>query len=321
MKHTILITLPLKDRHIDKIRNSFPDADIHFFPGNHSVSKFHDACTVYLGFPDQNELLSSPNLAFIQAGYAGVDALPDEAFSKNDLVIASAKGIHNTQMSELFFAMVLYFGRNMSAWNERNLQRKWDKQPVKETFLLGGKKLAIVGYGTIGKKIAMIAQTFDMRVIGVRSSVESENRRSDPFTDEIVPVDEVTDILAKSDIVLNLLPLTPATENFFNEERFGSMKPGVMFVNLGRGATVVDNALIKAIDGGVVHYAALDVFRDEPLPDDHPFWTHPRILITPHVGGLMPDYWGAVVDLFIENLQRFERGEELMNVVDKAKRY
>ncbi len=321
MKHTILITLPLKDRHVDKIRNSFPDAAIYFSPADHSVSMHHETCTVYLGFPDKTEIQSTPNLVFIQAGYAGVDALPDEAFSKNDLVIASAKGIHNTQMSELFFAMVLYFGRNMPAWNERNLQQRWDKQPVKETFLLGGKTLAIVGYGTIGKKIAMIAQTFDMRVIGIRSSVEAENRRSDPFTEEIVPVEEVGNTLAKSDIVLNLLPLTPATEKFFDERRFTAMKPGVMFVNLGRGATVVDNALIKAIDDGIVRYAALDVFRDEPLPEDHPFWLHPRILITPHIGGLMPDYWGTVVDLFIENLHRFEKGEELLNVVDKEKRY
>jgi phosphoglycerate dehydrogenase-like enzyme len=137
----------------------------------------------------------------------------------------------------------------------------------------------------------------------------------------VIPVAELSDVLPQSDIVLDLLPLTPATGNFFNRERFGLMKPGSLFVNLGRGATVVDAALIKAIDDGIVRYAALDVFRDEPLPDQHPFWTHPRILLTPHIGGLMPDYWGAVADIFIENMKRFEQGSELLNIVDKEKGY
>jgi phosphoglycerate dehydrogenase-like enzyme len=321
MKHFILVTLPLKDRHIEKIRRAFPEYGIQCTSGDHSVGDFHGSCTVYLGLPTKTELRRLTNLTLIQSGYAGIDALPSEALSDPGLVIASAKGIHNTQMSELFFAMVLYCGRNMSTWTTQKRRREWNKEPVKDSFLLGGKTLCVVGYGTIGKKIAMIAQTFDMRVVGVRSDVHPEDRASDPFTDEVVPVAELSEVLPQSDIVLDLLPLTPATENFFNSERFGSMKPGTLFVNLGRGATVVDAALIKAIDDGIVKYAALDVFRDEPLPDQHPFWTHPRILLTPHIGGLMPDYWGAVVDIFIENMKRFEQGSELLNVVDKEKGY
>lgn len=321
MKHTILITLPLKDRHIEKIHRAFPEADIHFFTKEHSVTDHHRHATVYLGLPNRDEITACRNLMFIQAGYAGVDALPAEAFKNPGLVIASAKGIHNTQMSELFFAMVLHCGRNMPAWTVQKRRREWNKESVKETFLLGGKTLCIVGYGTIGKKIAMIAQTFDMNVIGVRSTVRPGERAADPFTDEVIPVEELTDILPESDVVLNLLPLTPSTENFFNDERFDLMKPGVVFVNIGRGATVVDKALIKAIDKGIVRCAALDVFREEPLPEDHPFWKHPAIVMTPHIGGLMPDYWGVVVDLFIENMKRFERGAELLNVVDKKKGY
>ncbi len=321
MKHSILITLSLKDRHIEKIRSAFPDVAIHYYPGDNSVTEHHPECTIYLGIPTKDELTASPNIAFIQAGYAGVDQLPLDQVQQRETIIASAKGIHNTQMSELFFAMVLYCGRNMGAWLEQKHKYVWDKQAVKETFFLGGKTLCIVGYGTIGKKIAMIAQTFDMRVIGVRSSVVPEERLRDPFTDEVVPVDELMNTLPSSDIVLNMLPLTQSTKNFFNTERFGAMKAGSMFVNLGRGATVDDAALIDALDKEILHCTALDVFREEPLPTDHPFWSHPRIFITPHIGGLMPDYWGAVVDLFIENVKRFINGEELLNLVDKEKGY
>lgn len=321
MNHSILITLPLKDTHIEKIRSAFPGSDIHFFPGDHTVTEHQRECTVYLGLPTREEIHASPKLMFIQAGYAGVDALPAEVLRDPEIIIASAKGIHNTQMSELFFAMVLYCGRNMPAWDVQKRRREWNKEPVKQSFFLGGKTLCIVGYGTIGKKIAMIAQTFDMRVTGVRSRVHPDERTTDPFTDEVIPTDELQEILPDSDIVLNLLPLTPSTKNFFNGERFGMMKNGSMFVNLGRGGTVVDTALIKIIDRGVLRCAALDVFREEPLPGDHPFWNHPRILMTPHIGGLMPDYWGAVADIFIENMKRFNKGAELLNVVDKDKGY
>lgn len=321
MKHSILITLPLKERHIEKIRTAFPDAAVHFFPGNKSVTEYHAGCTIYLGIPTREEFEASPNIAMIQAGYAGVDALPLDLLEKRETIITSAKGIHNTQMSELFFAMVLYCGRNMGAWSAQKIKREWNKQPVKDTFFLGGKTLCIVGYGTIGKKIAMIAQTFDMRVTGVRSSIAPEDRLNDPFTDEVIPVDEIINTLSTSDVVLNLLPLTPTTENFFNAERLGAMKAGSIFVNLGRGGTVDDEALINALDNETVRCAALDVFREEPLPEEHPFWSHPRIIITPHIGGLMPDYWGAVVDLFIENLRRYINAEEVLNVVDKEKGY
>lgn len=321
MKHTILISLPLKERHIDKLHRTFPEADIHFLPKERTVTEHHRNATVYLGLPNRKEFEACRNLQFIQAGYAGIDALPAEALTTSRPIVASAKGIHNTQMSELFFAMVLYCGRNMPAWNTQKRTREWNPNPVKDTFFLGGKTLCIAGYGTIGRKIAMIAQTFDMRVIGVRSTVSPEERATDPFTDEVIPADELSGILPESDIVLNLLPLTQSTKHFFDKERFGLMKPGTMFVNLGRGATVDDNALIMAIDRNIVRWAALDVFSEEPLPGNHPFWKHPRIVMTPHIGGLMPDYWGAVVDLFIENMNRFERGAELLNIVDKEKGY
>jgi len=321
MKHSILITLPLKERHIEKIRTTFPDAAVHFFPGDNTVTEYHAGSTIYLGIPTREELEASPDITLIQAGYAGVDALPLDVLQKRETIIASAKGIHNTQMSELFFAMVLYCGRNMGAWAAQKIKREWNKQPVKDTFFLGGKSLCIVGYGTIGKKIAMIAQTFDMRVTGVRSSVAPEDRLNDPFTDEVIPVDELIDTLSTSDIVLNLLPLTSNTQNFFDAKRLGAMKAGSMFVNLGRGGTVDDEALINALDNETVRCAALDVFREEPLPEKHPFWSHPGIIITPHIGGLMPDYWGAVVDLFIENLRRYINDEELLNVVDNESGY
>jgi D-2-hydroxyacid dehydrogenase (NADP+) len=321
MKNFIIISLPLKERHVERIRREFPDATVYQLSGPDTVTDAHKECTIYLGPITKEELRAAPNLRFLQAAYAGVDALLFPELSQSNVLIASAKGIHNTQMSELFFAMLLYCGRTMHLWAEQKREREWNKNPVKEGFFLAGKQLIIVGYGTIGKKIAMIARTFDMRVIGCRSTVTDEERESDPFTDELIPVSELNSVLPGSDIILNLLPHTPATESFFDRNVFSVMKKGSVFVNLGRGKTVDDEALLAALGSGTVRWAALDVFRDEPLPNDHPFWTHPKVVMTPHIGGLMPDYWDAVVSIFIENVRRLNEGDELMNLVDTSKGY
>jgi D-2-hydroxyacid dehydrogenase (NADP+) len=321
MKNIIIISLPLKERHVERIRGEFPDATVYQLSGRESVTDAHKDCTIYLGSITKEELSAAPNLRFLQAAYAGVDALLFPELSRSNVRIASAKGIHNTQMSELFFAMLLYCGRSMQLWAQQKREREWNKDPVKEGFFLAGSQLIIVGYGTIGKKIAMIARTFDMRVIGCRSTVTDEDRNSDPFTDELIPVSELNSLLPDSDIILNLLPHTPDTESFFDRNMFSGMKQGSVFVNLGRGKTVDDGALLDALESGTVRWAALDVFRDEPLPNEHPFWTHPKVVMTPHIGGLMPDYWDAVVSIFIENVRRLSEGDELMNLVDTSKGY
>jgi D-2-hydroxyacid dehydrogenase (NADP+) len=321
MKHTILVSLPLKPPLVERLRSKLSDVAIHPLAERGALTPQHASGTIYLGQPNADEIGAMPNLRFIQAGFAGIDALPIDVLRNSGIVVASAKGIHNRQMSELFFALLLHCSRNMPAWVDQQRRKEWKTQPARETFFLGGKTLCIAGYGTIGKKIAMIAQTFDMRVVGVRSRVPPDERRSDPFTDEVAAVEELNCILPESDVVLNLLPRTPQTENFFDGERFSKMKEGTVFINLGRGATVVDESMLEALDSGRVRIAALDVFREEPLPGEHPFWTHPRIVITPHVGGQMPGYWSAVVDLFIENVNRFRRGERLLNEVDLEKGY
>lgn len=321
MSDLIVTDLPIKDYLVNRIAEQLPAYTVKVLRGDSLSPSECERASVYLGHPREEDLHMMPNLKFIQAGYAGVDALPMNRLKQTDIIVCSAKGIHNAQMSELFFAMLLHCERNMSAWASQKERREWNKQAVKETVLIAGKKLCIVGYGTIGKKVAMIAQTFDMHVIGVRSNVSKDERYGDPFTDEVMPVEEIGEGLADSDYVLNLLPLTSSTENFFDDRVFSMVKRGSVFVNLGRGATVVDEALLRALDEHIVRYAALDVFREEPLPAQHPFWTHPRIFMTPHIGGLMPKYWDAVVDIFIENVKRLERGDELLNIVDKQKGY
>jgi D-2-hydroxyacid dehydrogenase (NADP+) len=321
MKRTAIVTYPLKDRHLEKIRNALDPIRLLFYPDRHTPSEEYKNCSIYFGHLTEEEFTHLPMLKLVQAAYAGVDGLLFPALTQSDIIVCSAKGIHNVQMSELLFASLLYIGRNMPAWQRGKESHAWEPSNVKEGFFISGKKICIVGCGTIGRRIARIAQAFDMYTIGVRSGTSHETAEDKLYLRDIYGTEQISEALADADIVVDLLPLTDRTLDFFDDHKFGLMKEGSIFANLGRGKTVDDTALLAALDSGRITHAILDVFRTEPLPAEHPFWTHPRILLTPHIGGIITGYWDAVVEIFIENVRRLDKGERLLNEVDKRKGY
>jgi phosphoglycerate dehydrogenase-like enzyme len=155
-----------------------------------------------------------------------------------------------------------------------------------------------------------------MRVVGTR-------RRPAPIpgVEQVLPTERTAEVLAQSDFVLLLMPATPQTENFVNAERLGQMKPGAWLLNFGRGHLIRDDDLIAAVQSKTIAGAVLDVFRQEPLPKDHKFWTTKDILVLPHIGGPHPDRDSIVARLFADNLERFLDGKPLQQVVDRAAGY
>jgi phosphoglycerate dehydrogenase-like enzyme len=155
-----------------------------------------------------------------------------------------------------------------------------------------------------------------MRVIGTR-------RRPEPVPDvaEVLPADRTPEVLAESDFVLLLLPATPETDNFINAERLAMMKPGAWLLNFGRGHLIRDDELIAAVKAKKIAGAVLDVFRQEPLPAEHPFWTTEGIIVLPHIGGPHPQRDRFVARLFVDNLGRFLEGKPLKEVVDRKTGY
>jgi phosphoglycerate dehydrogenase-like enzyme len=181
---------------------------------------------------------------------------------------------------------------------------------------LTGKTLGILGLGAIGQDIARIAAALGMRVIGTR-------RRPEPMPNvaEVLPPDRTPRVLAESDFVLLLLPATAQTDNFINAERLSMMKPSAWLLNFGRGHVIKDDDLIAAVNAKKIAGAMLDVFRQEPLPADHPFWTTDGIVVLPHIGGPHPQRDRFVARLFADNLGRFLEGKPLREVVDRIAGY
>lgn len=254
-----------------------------------------------------------PKLRWIQCMMAGVEgwlALPD--FPAN-LPLTCARGTHEDSMPENILGAIFYVAKPYATNAANQKQGKWVPTMAQP---LNGKTLGILGIGAIGKNTARLAAAIGMRVIGTRrvpSPVE--------HVEKVVGGDRTDEILAESDFVLNLLPATPETANYIDAERLGRMKPTAWFLNFGRGHTVNDDDLVAAVKAGKIAGALLDVFRVEPLPAGHPFWTTENILILPHIGGPHPQRDKFVSRLFVENLARYLDGKPLKELVDRKAGY
>lgn len=256
---------------------------------------------------------SMPSLRWIQTLSAGVEnwlARPD---LDPAIDLACARGVHYEQMPDNIIAAIYYVAKPLDQARRQQEKREW-KRLVPEP--LAGKTLGIIGLGTIGADLAHKAGTLGMRVIGVKRTPEPV-----PGVDEVHPLDELDVVLARSDFVVLLLPVTPATENVVNAGTLRHMKKSAWLFNFARGALVVDADLIAAAENGTIAGAVLDVFRVEPLPADHPFWSAKNIMVLPHVGGVHPRRDKFVSALFVENARRFADGRPLQALVDRARGY
>jgi phosphoglycerate dehydrogenase-like enzyme len=258
-------------------------------------------------------LPAMPRLRWVQAMTAGVEgwlALPDLPAS---VTLTCARGTHEESMPENIIGALLYVAKPYAAAVENQKLRKWVHSVAQP---LTGKTLGILGLGVIGRHVARIAAALGLRVIGTR-------RRPEPVAGvaKVLPPERTPEVLAESDFVLLLLPATPATDNFINAGRLAMMKSTAWLLNFGRGHAIKDEDLVAAVKARKIAGAMLDVYRQEPLPAEHPFWATEGIIVLPHIGGPHPQRDRFVARLFVENLARFLDGKPLKEVVDRKAGY
>ena len=263
--------------------------------------------------PPPGVLSAMPKLRWLQSMLAGVEgllALPDLPAT---LPLTCARGTHEESMPENIIGALFYVAKPYATNAANQKAGKWVPTMAQP---LTGKTLGILGLGVIGRRVARIATTLGMRVVGTR-------RRPEPMEDvaRVTGPERSAEILAESDFVLNLLPATPDTRDFFNAERLALMKPTAWLLNFGRGHTIKDDDLVSAVKARKIAGAVLDVYRQEPLPADHPFWRTEGILVLPHIGGPHPQRDRFIAKLFADNLVRFLEGRPLMELVDRKAGY
>jgi glyoxylate/hydroxypyruvate reductase A len=255
----------------------------------------------------------APKLRWAQSLTAGVEGWLASPDLPPDLVLSCARGTHRVQMPEHILAALFLTSKDLPGIVLDQRESKWTKRT---NPTLAGATLGILGLGAIGGELARKAAALEMRVIGTK-----RDGKPVAHVERVYGPDGTDAVLADSDYVVILLPVTAETRNLFDRRRIARMKPTAWLLNFGRGDVVVDEDLVAAVRERTIAGAVLDVFRKEPLPAEHRFWTTPGIVVFPHVGGLHPTRDDFVAELFVDNLRRFAAGQPLREVVDRSRGY
>lgn len=259
----------------------------------------------------------APRLRWVQFLSAGVDRAWRPCLDRMDAQVTTVAGGLAAPIAEFVLAMLLHFAKDWPRFQAQREARVWRKFWLRS---LAGRSVLIVGYGQIGHAVAVRARACEMRVVGVRRRPEAGFEGGEP-ADRIVPPERLLDELPQADYVVLALPATPATRDSFGARELAAMKPDAVLINVGRGETVDEPALIAALQKGQIAGAGLDVTATEPLPPDSPLWTLPNVFLSPHMAGDTDRYMAGHLHLIADNLRRYLAGEPLRNLVDKERCY
>jgi len=275
-----------------------------------------EAEIIYGRRPPPNVIRRAPKLKWFQTMLAGVDHFLSEDLIESPVLLTNMSGFHGGMVGEVALAMILMFAKRAPFCFENKLEKKWVRF---DPMLLAGKTAGIIGLGHIGRNVARLCKAFGMNVIGTRRSAREGERAR--YVDRVVPVNRLEDLLSESDFVLLFLPSTGETDKLIGERELLSMKPSAYLLNLGRGSTVDEEGLIRALSEGWIAGAGLDAFSVEPLPPDSSLWELPNVILFPHVAGKTDHYERIINELFCKNLERYLAGKRLLNIVNKKRGY
>ena len=274
-------------------------------------------------------LARAPHLTWVHSATSGVERALTPAARARDVLVTNARGVFSRPIAEHVLLMILAVSRHLPELLELQKERTW--QPL-EGRELRELTIGIVGYGSLGRSVASLASAFGARVIALRRRPagagdgptgpdDEDGFPFEPRIDRVVGPDRLHELLGESDFVVLAAPLTPETEGMIDESAVAAMKRDAWLINVARGRLVDDTALVRALRDNRIGGAALDTFRDEPLPPGSAYWELPNVILTPHTAWSSARVLDRSIDLFCDNLVRFSRGEPLRNVVDPAAGY
>ncbi|MGW4127229.1 D-2-hydroxyacid dehydrogenase [Amycolatopsis japonica] len=247
-------------------------------------------------------------LRWIHTSSIGMDPLLTESVVHSDIVASNSRGVCERPIAEWILGVLVMFAKDLRRTIELQQEHRWEHR---ETEPVLGRKVLVAGPGPVGRETVLL-----LRAAGMEVTVVGRTARQDPVLGSIAAIGNLDELLPEADDVVLTLPLTEDTRGLFDASRLRRMRRGARLVNVGRGAVVVADDLLDAVDDGHLGGAALDVFEQEPLPADSPFWSRNNILVSPHASGDLVGWRGRVVECFVENLRRWKAGEPLRDVVD-----
>jgi phosphoglycerate dehydrogenase-like enzyme len=269
------------------------------------------ACFSSDAYPDRlhsflGVCINAPRLRWLHTSFAGTDHPVFDTFLSRGVTVTNGIGVSAPSIASTVMLYLLALSRDLPRWTREQDARHWEPRRFND---LAGMHLGIIGMGAIGSEVARLAAAFEMEVVGVRR----RPRGDEPCT--TWSTEELPQLLGWADAIVLCAPLTDDTRGMFDADALAAMRQGAWLINVGRGEVVDEEALVDALASGHLGGAALDVFPVEPLPNSSPLWSMPNVIITPHSSGITFRSYRRSIELFLDNFDRYTRGDTMRNVV------
>lgn len=284
----------------------------------------HPEADVVCSFNPPDDLLAlAPRLRWLALPSAGADHILRTGIPQQhpDLIVTTANGVHAIPIAEFAFSMMLMWSRHWPTLAAYQTQSHWATRPEWVSLRgteLHGATLGVLGLGAIGRQVARYGKAFGMRVLATR---RTQTDAPDPDADQLVPLNQISEVLRVADYLVIALPSTRETYHLIGADQLAQMKHTAFLVNIARGNIIDEEALVAALEHHTLGGAGLDVTEREPLPPESPLWRMDNVIIAPHISGATNRYSSRFTDLFLDNLERYQRGQRLRNIVDPARGY
>ncbi len=316
MKLLLLLNFPepVRNQYRDRLAATFPELEVEMVDHHSKVDPYIAAAEILMTFGAHmadHVLEKGVNLKWIQVLGTGVDGVTDSPALREGVLVTNLRGLHGKSVSECALAFMLALARNLPRSVRNQGAGRWERFPV---TLLNGGTVGILGVGVIAEELAPRCKALGMKVIGITSG-----ERELPGFDAMRGKDELMQVVPDLDYLVLLTPYTAETHHIVDARVLAAMKPSAFLVNVARGGVVDEPALVEALRSGAIAGAALDVFAEEPLPGDHPFYAMENVIVTPHMAGFHIGYATEALPVVEENIHRFLAGDvdHMINVVKR----
>lgn len=316
MRVLISIQQPVKQWQIaadvvETLRRRFPDIEfIHATTDGERAGGLRDCDVAYTWILKAPEIAESRNLRWVHTSAVAVETICLPELFARGIAVSNSRGVQAVPIAEHVMAVMLALAKQLPFALQHQNAARWAQNEFmgeRLPWLLKGRTLGLIGVGTIGSAIAARANAFGMRVLAMRR----RSTESVPGIERVFGGDQLYPFLSQCHVLVIAAPLTPQTHSLLGEAQFAKLPKGAIVINVGRAKIIDTEALMDALESGHLAGASLDVFPQEPLPADHRLWKMPNVILTPHTSGFREGHWDEVIELFADNLDRFQRGETL----------
>ncbi len=299
---------------LKRLESIIGDEHTYVAPGSREeiIEEGKDA-EIFFGFCSEDIFPHLPNIKWIQSSSAGMDKHMYPALRQSDVVLTNAAGLYAKHVADQAFALLLGLARGIHESVRNQDKHQWGGRRSMPMIEIDGFKIGIVGMGGIGMEMAKRAKGFDMHVI----AVDAYRKDKPDNVDELVGMDQLSNVMRQVDVVMIACPLTEETRGLINKDNLSVMQPTAFFINVARGPIVNEPDLIEILQEGTIAAAGLDVTEIEPLAAESPLWDFDNVIISPHSAGGSQHRIRRITEFFLDNLERYLKGEELKNVVNK----